>query len=463
MAAVIVIAITLLFAVTPLDLDAARIFYRPYAIDHWPLAQRPPWSLLYRAAPWITASLVLSGLVGLLLGARLHRPRWRLRAVFVLLAVLVGPGLLVNGLFKDHWDRPRPRDIVQFGGPLPYVAAPLRGPGGASFPCGHCSVGFLYALGWWIWRRRRPWIAAGSLALGIASGSALGLGRMAAGGHFLSDVVWSALLALGIAHLLYYYVLRIPAREAQTVATPAVAAVAAAPSSWAARAGAHQVLLTGLTVLVACGGVGVLLALFAFPHGTALSERIGLDSLPARPRTFEIVARRLDVRIDLVDTSTPTVSVVGELHGFGLPTGRLSAATQFVARPVPMLIFRVVQRGWFTDLNGTATFDIPAAAVQCVLVRVERGNISVTDATRAGVLRTGRVRLDLRTGAGVVRQHTATPAPAAASAATAAPAAAIAAAAATAAVDRTGLPHAPTAVRLASSSPPVSAPANCAL
>ncbi len=388
----IAVGITILFAVTPLDVDAARIFYRPDAIDHWPLAQRLPWSLLYRAAPWITASLVLAGLLGLLVGERRRRPWWRLRAVFVLLAVLVGPGLLVNGLFKDHWDRPRPRDVVQFGGPLHYVTAPLRGEGGASFPCGHCSVGFLYGLGWWIWRRRRPRIAAVSLAVGIATGVALGLGRMAAGAHFLSDVVWSALLALGIAHALYYYVLRIPDREAQTLAVPT------------ARGGTRRALQAGIAVLAAAGGVGVLLALFAVPHGTVLTDRIGLDTLPRRPRIFEIVARRLDVRIVLVNESAPTVSVAGELHGFGLPTGRLTAVTQFQAAPVPTLIFRIVQRGWFTDLNGAATFEIPAASVQRVVVRLQRGNISVTDATRAGVVRAGQVMLDLRTGTGVVRE-----------------------------------------------------------
>ena len=52
------------------------------------------------------------------------------------------------------------------------------------------------------------------MAGGLMAGLALGLGRMAAGGHFLSDVVWSAILALGIAHALYYHVLRIPRVEA---------------------------------------------------------------------------------------------------------------------------------------------------------------------------------------------------------------------------------------------------------
>jgi hypothetical protein len=53
------VTVTFLFAVTPLDIDAARIFYSADVSDHWPLAAKLPWSVLYRLAPWITASLVL--------------------------------------------------------------------------------------------------------------------------------------------------------------------------------------------------------------------------------------------------------------------------------------------------------------------------------------------------------------------------------------------------------------------
>jgi lipid A 4'-phosphatase len=139
----IALAVTVLFALTPLDVAAARVFYRPGALDHWPLAKELPWSVLYRLAPWITAALVLSGLGMLAFGG------WRRQGIFLLLSVVIGPGLLVNTVFKDHWGRPRPRDVVEFGGPLHYRPAPLPGgEGGASFPCGHCSVGFLFAAGW---------------------------------------------------------------------------------------------------------------------------------------------------------------------------------------------------------------------------------------------------------------------------------------------------------------------------
>jgi lipid A 4'-phosphatase len=372
-------AVTLLFAVTPLDLAAARVFYSPGALDHWPLARELPWSVLYHLAPWLTAALVISGLGMLAFGGS------RRHGIFLLLSVAIGPGLLVNTVFKDHWGRPRPRDVVEFGGPLRYRLAPLPGgEGGASFPCGHCSVGFLFAAGWWMWQRRRPVQAWGSLAFGLAAGLALGLGRMAAGGHFLSDVIWSALLALSVAHLLYHYVLRVPYYESLETG----AMVPRGPISRAQR---------WIVAGAALGGLGVLLALFAAPHGTELSARIPLT---APPRTFEVSAQKANVEIAIVDAPTDHVSIDGELHGFGLPMSRLEARAELTP---PALRYRIEQHGWFTDLDGIVRARVPAGKLERIAVHLGRGNIRVTDATREGVVRNGRIRLDLRTAAGRVQ------------------------------------------------------------
>ena len=369
--------ITLVFADGTLDFAAARLFYRDDPRQHWPLGNELPWSFLYGMAPWITASLVLGGLGALAYGWLRRRVEWRRHAVFVLLTVVLGPGFLVNFVLKDHWERPRPRDVIELGGQLPYVAAPLRGEGGKSFPCGHCSVGFLYAMGWWVWRGSRPSWAAASLAVGLITGAALGAGRLAAGGHFASDTVWSAFLAFGVAHFLYHYGLRIPL-----------------------RLGRYGGLV--LPIGAALGGIGVLLALFVTPHGTHFGRDTALASLPQAPQVFAVVARRANLEIVLVD-SGEAVTAHGELHGFGLPGSRLEARSEFSAVPVPTLRYVIEQRGWFTDLDASMSVRVPAGGLERVVVRLQHGHVRIADTTAAKLLKAGRIQLDVRTEKGSLR------------------------------------------------------------
>ncbi len=384
------LAVTLLFGFSSLDIAAARWFYRPAGTDHWPLAAQAPWPLLYRATPWVTASLVIAGLAMLAAGILLKRRPWRRHAVFVLLSVVLGPGLLGNVLLKDHWNHPRPREVVEFGGALRYVPTPLPGrEGGASFPCGHCAVGFLYGIGWWIWRGHRA-RALASLSVGLLAGGLLGVGRMAAGAHFLSDILWSALLAFGVSHILYCHVLRLPREEARDAAP---SAARRAESRW----------LRASTVAAVLGAVGVLVALFATPHGAPIDTLVSLPSLPQAPRVLEVEARKGTIEITLVDTPASEVTIQGELHGFGLPLSRLGAHIEFIPDPVPRLLFRIEQRGLFTDLDGFASLRVPAAGLERVVVRLRQGDIRVTDATRAGVATNGTLRLDLHTGAGHIQ------------------------------------------------------------
>jgi len=372
-----------LFASGGLDIVAARAFYRPEPLDHWPLARELPWSLLYRAAPWVTATLVIAGLAGLAASFSRSRAEWRRAAVLVLLGVAIGPGLLANAVFKDHWHHPRPRDLVEFGGPLHYVPSPLIGSEGrASFPCGHCSVGFMCAAGWWNWKRRRPAWARASLAGGLALGLVLGVGRMAAGAHFFSDIVWSALLAFGVLHVLWYYVLPAPAADAT---------VPAAGGRWRRVS----------TLAAALAGVAVLLALFATPHGTVLTERVPLHA--GSPRVLEVVADSANVTLVLLDGPLDELAVEGELHGFGLPGSSLAARVEVLSQPQPTLRYRIESRGWLTDVDGLATVRAPAAAFDRVIVSVHHGNIRVSDLTRARVVASGRLRVELRAAHGHIQ------------------------------------------------------------
>ncbi len=386
-------ASTVLFSVTDLDIAAARLFYHPELPDPWPVASQPLWSLFYRSAPWVTGSLAVTGAALLVVGViRRESGRLRLYGLFILLCVAVGPGLIVNGILKDHWGRPRPRQVVGLGGRLEYAPPLLPAPThGKSFPCGHCSVGYLYAAGWWLWRRRRPRWAAGSLAAGAVLGTLLGIGRMAAGGHFLSDVVWSGLIALGVAHVLYYYALRIPAREEMRASL--YPRIEQSPRLKAAAA-ATAILL----------GAGILLGgALATPHHQDLAARVAPVDFPAAPEAFEVEVDALDVEIRVVDDPSPEISLSGYVHAFGLPTSRIRVEWEFLGKPVPTLRYRVARKGWFTDIDGVVRIRLSCRDLRRIAVRAGRGDIRVDDA-RGSAPACPLPALDLHTADGRVRK-----------------------------------------------------------
>jgi lipid A 4'-phosphatase len=381
----------IVFAATDLDITSARWFYHPEQKNPWPVAYEPVWSFFYASAPWVTGSLAAAGTAALITGLlRKEARRFRTHGLFILLCVALGPGLIVNGILKDHWGRARPRQIVEFGGKYGY-SQPLvpSDAHGKSFPCGHCSVGYLYGAGWWVWRRRYPKIAALSLLTGLALGTLLGFGRMAAGGHFLSDNLWSGLIALGVAHVLYYYVLRIPARE-DTVSTLYPLIEQDRRFRIAAISGAA---LLGTVILF--GGI------VASPHFADLSYRISLDDDRIRPENIEIYADRLDVELVLTQTPPYEVRSSGYLHGFGLPSNIVKADWQYREAPIPTLQFRIIQQGWFPDLDGSARIELPGAKLKKIIVRIDQGDIRVS---RENGNRSKMPELDLKTNEGRVQQ-----------------------------------------------------------
>jgi lipid A 4'-phosphatase len=157
------------------------------------------------------------------------------RAAFALLLLLLGPELIVNLTLKNHFGRPRPRQVKNFGGEYRFEPIGEFSPGEAckSFPCGHAATGF-YWLGLALYFRKESRKVASSLAiLGTVYGTLIGIARMAQGGHWLSDVLWSGALVYFSALLIqslpffrpmprYQPVADIPSAE-RGVTTPYVA------------------------------------------------------------------------------------------------------------------------------------------------------------------------------------------------------------------------------------------------
>jgi len=201
--------VTLLIA--GLDLDR-RLADAVWNNGHWPGTGTWPWRQLYLWAP--LPGLIMAGIGFVLFGLSWLERRfkhWRLPALFVVLGVILGPGLVVNTLFKDHWGRARPSELARYGGQHVFtqVWETGRAAPNSSFPSGHSAIAFSSFLPWFVWRQRRPALARLILGGGLLFGSLVGAARILQGGHFLSDVLWSG----GIVYLCGSVLARVLLRE----------------------------------------------------------------------------------------------------------------------------------------------------------------------------------------------------------------------------------------------------------
>ena len=140
--------------------------------------------------------------------------RWRRGALAMVLSLVLGAGLIVNVGIKGVWGRPRPKQIVEFGGKQEYRAfwqpkfGSVNGDHQKSFPSGHAAVGFYYLSLILVGRRYKSRLLTNS-GVGLTTfwGSGLMVTRVVQGAHFVSDVVTSSVImwsvALMLDHLLF--------------------------------------------------------------------------------------------------------------------------------------------------------------------------------------------------------------------------------------------------------------------
>lgn len=151
-----------------------------------------------RAALWTLSLLVPMILFAACLAGIFLAPIRAAACLGPVAFMLLGPGLLVNGLLKAHWGRARPAEIAEFGG-LAQFTPPLtltdQCAQNCSFVSGEgagivaASLVIFYLLAH---RLPPPWRRV--LTLGLIALCCVGAGlRVAMGRHFLSDVVFAAL------------------------------------------------------------------------------------------------------------------------------------------------------------------------------------------------------------------------------------------------------------------------------
>ncbi len=206
-------AVGLVFGMRPdLDLKLAALFFDPERGGFW-RAYDPSYLRARDAAVWLTTLVAMPASIAL--AVRFVRPRRPLlipgRAiVLMLLTLALAPGVVANLVLKEHWGRPRPIDVAEFGGDehfRPWWDPRGDCPKNCSFIAGEPSGAFWTMAGAAVVPPQWRALAYGSA---LAFGTAVGVLRMAAGAHFFTDVVFAGVFSFLVIWLVHGWLYRWP-------------------------------------------------------------------------------------------------------------------------------------------------------------------------------------------------------------------------------------------------------------
>lgn len=216
-----------------LDIKFSRLFYssvqgftyRDHLVILW----------FFYAVPLLTKILIAVCLISLLLQRlkclRLVAARSSSAALYMIMAGLIGPGLIVNYALKEHSGRARPSQISHFNGTKNFSPALMitdQCRHNCSFSSGHAAMAYYFSAAaylpcllsrqplnsvlncpvWLRSRKQKNFFSNWIYCLTLLFGSLVGMSRIIMGGHFLSDVVASCFIILTVNYLLYLWWLR---------------------------------------------------------------------------------------------------------------------------------------------------------------------------------------------------------------------------------------------------------------
>lgn len=195
-----------IFAFFPqVDLIVSGLFYKDgsFFLKYFPLNR-----YIYYFAPRIAIAFgLLMAIVFVVLLIMRKRELFSIERrgfLFLFLALLIGPGLVVNGIVKEFSGRARPSQIVQFGGDKEFTPPTIISDNCAtncSFSSGHAAAGFYFVALSLLFKGA---LSRKLLIFGLIYGGVVGFVRIIQGGHFFSDVLFSFIFVYASSAVLHY-------------------------------------------------------------------------------------------------------------------------------------------------------------------------------------------------------------------------------------------------------------------
>ncbi len=336
---------TVPFYIFNIDIRVQSLFFD--AAQGWKYGASSPVMFFYKygTLPGLIAAITASVIFALGF-AYSSMLKYRKVSVIVLLTIVLGPGLLVNVLFKSYFGRPRPRDVSEFAGKWQHKPPLVPGkPGqGHSFPSGHASMGFVF-LALYVYYRDKNKIAAYSWLGGSAVfGAAIGAARMAQGGHYLSDVMWAAGFVLIAAETVKGYV---------------IPRIGASPGQKISKVKAYAVL-GGLC------GAAALFFMMSTPYYEEKTFRV-----KGAGEKLGFTAEAGDITVSTGEVSETVI--IYKIHGFGMPGSKI------LIKPGEEGYAAASTKGFFTEVRALYTVVIPRSKGPVFIdVAAGKGDVSVS-------------------------------------------------------------------------------------
>lgn len=202
------VLLAILFVVFPqIDLAVSSWFYDPDSGQWWGSDSAVADSIygIFRYIPYFLVPVLLFSVIAGFFSFGPDKANRKL-LTFLLVTLLAGPGILVHSVFKEGFDRARPKNVEQFDGRKTFTPAfvinETCSKGCNSFVSGHAAMGFWFMTLGWLFNSRK-WFWSG-LAMGVLlSGT-----RIIQGGHFLSDTLFAGYVCYFTFRLCGWWILR---------------------------------------------------------------------------------------------------------------------------------------------------------------------------------------------------------------------------------------------------------------
>ncbi len=354
---IVLVIITIVINALDLDRSISSMFYTRK--QGWFLEDRPLWDALYNygTIPGIIVSIGAL-CIWLLSFYKSSLQTWRKPCLVMVLTAVLGAGILVNSVLKQYWGRPRPSQTIEYGGHWEYrtIFNPGLAGQGASFPCGHATMGFVLVAAGAFYSRKKS-IAIAGVTSGIVLGGALSAARIVQGAHYFSDTIWAFGLITIVATGLTFY---LPDVSQQAAARPA---------------GKRQKLLITSAVIVA---IAVMATAFMTrrPFFSTNSYWLQIKSI----ETIDIQTAIDPERIELFYADVPFSTLRVDAHGFGwMNTDYEEKLSQQQNGSELDLQLNIEAKSYFAELDHSLRITLPSSSKERIEVLLNGEPINPQD------------------------------------------------------------------------------------